>query len=247
MNSPRVRYECDDQIAVVVMDDGEHNLVSPIMLRELGQALDRAEREAAVVVLAGREGVFSAGFDLKILKRGVGDAFSMLTGGFGLATRLLAFPKPVVVACPGHAIAMGAFLLLAGDLRIGVRGAYKIVTNEVAIGLTMPHAGIELCRQRLQPAHVVRAALLAEAYAPDAAVEAGFLDRVVAEEDLLRTARETARGLAALDPKAHTRTKHRLRRRLLRRLRRAMLRDRLDFVKLGVLRLARGWRTSRST
>ncbi len=237
MDSSRVSYELAGRVATIVLDDGNRNVISPRMIRELNDALSLAEKEKAVVVLTGREDVFSAGFDLAILKRGVFDAFGMICGGFELAARLLSFPTPVVIACNGHAIAMGAFLLLSGDLRIGTPGRFRIVTNEVAIGLTMPFAGVEICRQRLAPAHFVRAAVLAEDYTPETAVEAGFLDRLVAAEDLLPEAVATATRLAELDLKAHYRTKLRARRQLLKKLKRAMLRDRVDFVLQGARRV----------
>lgn len=237
MQSSLVSYKLDGPVATIAMDDGKRNVISPTMLSELNSALDRAEKDQAVVVLTGREDVFSAGFDLNILKSGVLDAFSMLTGGFALAARLLAFPTPVVIAANGHAMAMGAFLLLSGDYRFGAHGEFKIVTNEVAIGLTMPAAGIEICRQRLAPAHFVRAALLAEQYRPETAVEAGFLDRVVSAGDLSRESLDVAGQLAKLDMKAHYQTKLRARRQTLRALKRGIRRDRVDFVLKGASRI----------
>ena len=237
MNPSIVRCEIEEAVATIVMDDGKQNVISPRMIRQLHRALNTAEKERAVVVLTGREGVFCSGFDLNILKSGVLDAFKMLIGGFELAARLLAFRTPVVVACSGHAVAMGAFLLLAGDDRLGAAGPFKIVTNEVAIGLTMPFAGIEICRQRLVPAHFVRAALLAEEHTPESAVEAGFLDRVVPAEDLLRESVDVARRLARLDLNAHYETKLRARRQTLVALKRAILRDRFDFIAKGMRRL----------
>ncbi len=133
------------------MDDGKVNVLSIPMLGEINAALDQAESAGAVVVLTGRDGRFSGGFDLAVLRAGGPDALTMLRGGFDLAERLLTFPTPVVVACSGHAIAMAAFLLLSGDYRIGAAGPFKITANEVAIGLPMPMAAIEICRQRLTP------------------------------------------------------------------------------------------------
>ena len=236
MTSPLVSYQLEGPIATLVMDDGKRNVISPQMLQELNAALDRAEKDKAVVVLTGREDVFCAGFDLNILRSGVLDAFRMLIGGFQLSARLLAFPRPVVIACNGHAIAMGAFILLSGDYRIAPAEDFRIVTNEVAIGLTMPAAGIELCRQRLAPAHFVRAAILAEDYTPATAVDAGFLDRTV-PGDLMPEAIAVATRLAKLDPEAHFRTKRKARRRLLRKLRKAIFLDRVSFLALGVRRM----------
>jgi enoyl-CoA hydratase len=207
------------------MDDGKVNVLSPRMLDELDGALDRAAADAAVVVLTGREGVFSAGFDLAVLRGGGDEAVRMLQAGFRLAERILSFPNPVVIACPGHAIAMGVFLVLSADYRIGVTGPYKLVANEVAIGLTMPRAAAEICRQRLAPAAFNRAVILAEPFSPESAVAAGFLDRVVQPSELDEVARTTAAQLAGLDRIAHAATKLRTREQALTALRAAIEAD----------------------
>jgi len=208
---PLVSYHLEDAIATITMDDGKVNALSPAMQAELNTALDQAEADGAVVVLCGRDGVFSAGFDLGVIRGGVGDAALMVRGGFDLSHRLLSFPRPVVVACTGHAIAMGLFLLLSGDYRVGANGPYKLMANEVAIGMTLPQAAIEILRQRVAPAHFNRAAVLAEAYSPANAVEAGFLDKVVEPLEVLTTSRDMAVALSKLDMAAHAATKQRLR------------------------------------
>ncbi len=139
--STLVTYRLRDSVATITMDDGKVNALSLAMLTELGAALDRASADRAVVVLTGREGVFSAGFDLPVLQAGGTEAAELLHAGFDLAARLLAFPAPVLVACPGHAIAMGAFLVLSGDYRIGASGPYKYTANEVAIGMSSAAGG----------------------------------------------------------------------------------------------------------
>jgi enoyl-CoA hydratase len=208
---PLVSYHLDGAIATVTMDDGKVNALSPAMQTEINSALDRAEADSAVVLLSGRDGVFSAGFDLRVIRGRGEDAAGMVRGGFDLAHRLLSFPTPVVVACTGHAIAMGVFLLLSGDYRVGANGPYKLMANEVAIGMTLPRAAIEILRQRVAPAQFNRAAILAETFTPANAVEAGFLDQVVDPLEVLTTARETALALSKLDMAAHTATKQRLR------------------------------------
>lgn len=199
----RVSYHMDEGVGTITMDDGKVNALSLPMLAELNAAVDRAESDGAVVVLTGREGVFSAGFDLATLRAGGPDALAMVQGGFELAWRLLSFPTPVVMACSGHAIAMGMFLLLSGDYGIGAAGPYKITANEVAIGMTVPMAGVEIARLRLSPAHIARTILLAEVFSPADAVGAGFVDRVVAPGELQDTARSVATELSRLDMKAH--------------------------------------------
>jgi enoyl-CoA hydratase len=206
-----VSYSCDGGVATITLDDGKANVLSPSMQGAIGSALDQAEADDAVVVLTGRPGVFSGGFDLRVLGAGGDEAVTMLRGGFQLAHRLLSFSRPVVVACTGHAVAMGAFTLLSADYRIGADGPFRIVANEVAIGLTMPHSALAILRWRLVPAYFDRAVMLSETFDPHAAVAAGFLDRVVAPDEVLPAALELAAAAAALDARAHAGTKRRAR------------------------------------
>lgn len=221
----RVAYRLEGSIATLAMDDGKANVLSPVMLEELNAALDRALGDGAVVVLSGRDGRFSAGFDLAVLRAGDAEAPAMLRAGFELAERLLSFPAPVVAACTGHAIAMGAFLLLSADYRIGVAGPYKITANEVALGLAMPHSAVEVCRQRLAPAHLGRVVANAEVYSPQAAVDAGFLDRIVDPADLPEAVNRVAAELSELGMKAHAASKLRVRDPALKALRAAIEAD----------------------
>jgi enoyl-CoA hydratase len=206
-----VSYRLDGPVATIVMDDGKVNAISPRMIGEVNAALDRAEADRAVVVLAGREGVFSAGFHLPTLRAGGSDAIVMVRSGFELAERLLSFPFPVVVACTGHAVAMGAFLLLSGDYRVGLEGTYRLVANEVAIGIPVPDPAIEILRNRLTPAAFNRAVTLAEPFSPQNAVAAGFLDTVVPAGELDPTVRAVATTASTLDMAAHVDTKLRAR------------------------------------
>jgi enoyl-CoA hydratase len=121
----------------------------------------------------------------------------------------------VIVACPGNAVAKGAFLLLSADYRIGVEGPYKICLNEVQIGMTMHHAGIELARDRLSRAAFQRSVNNAEIFDPHGAMQAGFLDKVVPAEQLLDTALAAARELKKLNMLAHKNTKLKVRKGLL--------------------------------
>jgi enoyl-CoA hydratase len=225
-----VSYQLKDSIATITMDDGKVNVLSSATLGELDAALDRAMADRAVVLLAGRPGVFSAGFDLPVLNAGGAESVAMVRAGFALAERLLSYPMPVVIACTGHAVAMGVFILLSGDYRVGAAGPYKIAANEVAIGLTMPRAAVEILRQRLAPAHFNRAATLAEPFSPDNAVEAGFLDRVVGAADLYDVARGAAAAAATLDLDAHLATKLRVRQHTLNAVRAAIDADNAEFL-----------------
>jgi enoyl-CoA hydratase len=228
--SALVNYALSDSIATVTFDDGKVNVMSLPMLTALHVAFDKAQSDHAVVLLAGRPGVFSAGFDLPVLARGDADSRAMLKAGFELAERLLAFPTPVVAACGGHALALGAFLVLSCDYRIGAAGAFKIGANEVAIGLTMPRVATEICRQRVATPHFNRAVINAEIYAPQEAVVAGFLDAVVPAPDLAATARAAAAQLAQLNLPAHAATKLRARAELLRAIRHAIVADDAEYA-----------------
>jgi enoyl-CoA hydratase len=226
MDEP-VDYRLEDSVATITMDDGKVNVLSPRMQAAIHRAFDQAEADGAAVVLRGRDGIFSAGFDLAILRDGTGDdGLAMVRGGFELALRVLAFPFPVVIACTGHAIAMGAFLLLSGDYRVGAAGAYRLVANEVAIGLPVPRPAIAILRHRLTPACADRASILAEPFTPDNAVAAGFLDRVVEPERLFDVAAELAAAARGLDQDAHAATKLRARDDLLTAVRAGI---RLDY------------------
>jgi len=215
-------YELQDGIGIIAMDDGKANALSPAMQAEINAGLDAAERDRAVAMLCGRPGLFCGGFDLGVLRAGGPDATAMVRGGFELAERLLSYPQPVVIACTGHAIAMGLFVLLSGDYRLGAAGPFKLVANEVAIGMTMPRAAIEITQQRVAPTHVSRVLVNAEVFDPDGALVAGLIDRVVPADDVIDEALAVARGLAALDMTAHAATKRRTREATLTALRAAI-------------------------
>jgi enoyl-CoA hydratase len=216
-------YELNDQIATIAMDDGKVNAFSIPMLQAVHAAFDQAERDGAIVILTGREGYFSAGFDLKVFAGGdVDRVIEMLTLGATLAERILGFQRPVITACPGHTVAAGAFMALAADLRIGTEGPFKIGLNEVKIGLTVPWFVIELARQRLNPAHFNRAVVSATMYDPAEAVTAGFLDRIVPADELRAASLDAAATLAELNPAAHAATKLRVRGNSLKAIRSAI-------------------------
>ena len=201
-------YELADGVATITLDDGKVNALSPAMTSEIGEQLERAEADEAVVLMTGRATTLSAGFDLKVEPEGWRE---MLIGGAEVAKRLLSFPRPTVIACNGNAIAMGGFLLLAADHRIGADGEFKIGLNEVAIGMTIPWFGIELARHRLTPPYFDRCTVTGTFLAPGEALKAGFLDEVTAPEELLDTASERAATLAGVNFDAHRATKLRVR------------------------------------
>jgi enoyl-CoA hydratase len=203
-----MNYALQDNIAIVSMDDGKANAVGHNFLDAINSALDRAEEEkAGAVILRGREGMFSAGFDLGEFKKGPEATVAMVTKGMQLLIRLYGFPLPLVVACTGHGIAMGAFVILACDTRIGTRGNYKITLPETAIGMEVPPTMLELAASRIPPGFMTRAAIQSEVFDPDQAVPAGFLDEVVEAGELDKRAFSVAEKLAQLPAREYAANK----------------------------------------
>ncbi len=236
MTSEFVNYSLLNQIATVRIDDGKRNALSPQILGEINQALDRAEADSAIVIITGRESVFSAGFDLKVMQRGGTTALGMLRAGYALTARVLAYPRPVIVACNGHSLAMGVFLMLSADYVIGCRGDFKIAANEVAIGLPMPRVAAATLRNRLAPAAFQQAVTLSKYFDVDAALAAGFFDELVVPVDLLERATASADEFKALDPRAHRVSKRKIRAALIRKIRRSIPLDLLDAALMGLRR-----------
>ena len=216
--SDLVSYTMTEGVATVTLANGKVNALSPDVIAGIHAALDRAEMDEAVVVLTGQPGILSGGYDLKVMKSGPEATRNLVASGSALTLRMLAHPQPIVVACPGHAVAKGAFLLLACDYRVGVEGPFQIGLNEVKIGMTMHHVGLALARDRLTPSAFQRSVVNAEMFGPQAAMEAGFLDQVVATEQLMPTALALAQQLAQLNKKAHAQTKRKARKVLLEAL-----------------------------
>ena len=198
MSESPVSFELSDAVAVVRMDDGKANALSPAMLDGLDEALTRAEKEAKATVLVGRENRFSAGFDLRHMMAGPAEARALLTRGADVLMKAYGHPQPLLIACTGHALAGGALLVLTGDVRIGTLGEFKIGLNEVAIGMPLPILALELARDRLDPKKLTEATLTARQYRPRDAVTAGYLDEVLEADAVLPAVLERAGRLAQL-------------------------------------------------
>ena len=228
MTQEPVQYSLRDQVATIRIDDGKRNALSPEVFRGINKALDRAESDGAIVIITGREGVFSAGFDLKVMQRGGINALGMLRAGYALTARVLAFPYPVIIACSGHSLAMGVFLMLSADYVIGSRGDFKIAANEVAIGMKMPRVAAAMLKHRLNPAAYQRAVTVSKFFDVESALEAGLFDELVDPEDLLARAGTCADEFKQLDSRAHTSSKRRIRAALIRKIRLSTPLDVLD-------------------
>ena len=224
--SEPVHYNLDDGIATIRIDDGKRNAMAPVVIEGINKALDRAEADGAIVILTGRDDVFSAGFDLKVLNRGGSKAIGMLGGGYGLTRRVLNYPYPVITACNGHVLAMGVFLMLSSD--------FKISANEVAIGMPMPRTAAAVLGNRLNPADYQRAVTLAEYFDVESALHAGFFDELVDTGELMNRAVSRAEAFKALDFEAHATSKRRIRKTLSRKIRRSIP---IDLIEAGLIGL----------
>ena len=204
-----VKYELNEAVATIMLDDGKVNVLGPDMQSAISEALDRAEKDSAkAVVIAGNQRVFSGGFDLSVFQSGDAKAaLGMLAGGFELSVRCLTFPAPVIMAATGPAIAMGSFLLLSGDHRIG-QPKTRCQAIEVAIGMTIPISAIEIMRARLTPAAFHRGTAMAATFAGDEALGGGWLDELVGADQVVARAQQVAAEAATtLHPGAHRATK----------------------------------------
>ena len=228
--SDLVSYQLDDGIATLTLNNGKVNAISPDVIAAFNAALDQSEKDRAVVIVTGQPGILSGGYDLKVMTSSPEAASSLVTEGSTLARRMLSHPFPIIVASPGHAIAKGAFLLLSADYRIGVEGPFNIGLNEVQIGMTMHHAGIELARDRLRKSAFNRSVINAEIFNPEGAMQAGFLDQVVSVEALSETARTVATQLKKINMNAHGKTKLKSRKAFLDTLDAAIELDKKSFV-----------------
>jgi enoyl-CoA hydratase len=193
-----VSFEQDGSVAMIELDDGKANAITLDVLAGIDDGLVKARSSgASAVLLIGRPGRFSAGFDLSVMTSGEDQMRELVTGGAELLMRMFSYPMPVVCACTGHALAMGSLLLLAADVRIGASGDFKIGLNEVAIGMGLPIFAVELARYRLTPAGF-NAALLGDVFGPEGALTAGYLDRVAPADEVVAEASATAHRLGEL-------------------------------------------------
>lgn len=228
-----ITYQSEEKYVIITIKNGKANAISHEVIAGLNSALDKAEAESKVVILTGQPGILSAGFDLKVMTASPKAALELVTKGSRLSHRMLSFPTPIIIACNGHAVAKGAFLLLSCDYRIGIEGDFKIGLNEVAIGMTMHNAGIEIAKARLSSVSFERSVCNAEMYSPEEAVIAGFLDKIVPAENLMSTITKAAENFSKLNMKAHAGTKLKSRKPYLDKLANAIELDLTSEISLN--------------
>ena len=212
-------FRIEQEIAIFEFDDGKANALGHELIEQFFFVLAEAESHAKGLLISGRQGVFSAGFDLREIKKGGSAAAELVKKGARLFHRMFDFPKPLVACCAGHAVAAGAFLLLSCDYRIGSAGPFKYGLNETAIGMApLPVFGNELALNRLSPRFLSRAVIQSEMFCPEDAFEAGFLDQIVEPSDLFESARSKTLELSSLPTIAYGKMKRDIRASSLERM-----------------------------
>ena len=208
MSRELVKLSADGDVSIITLDDGKANVFSPLMTEAIEKLLDKVPVDKGSLLITGRSGIFSGGFDLKVMSSGdLEEINRMVKVGFNLLARIYSFPRPVVCACSGHAIALGAFLLLCADYRLGARGDFMVGANEIRNNMTVPEPILELSRARINKNHWFRAILNAEMYGPEQAIDPGYLDETVNPENLMDSALKKALDLANLDHPVYQITK----------------------------------------
>lgn len=194
-----MKYEIlDDGIVKISLDNGKANPVSLELANEIIAALDKAQEDGKGVLLCGNPGIFSAGFDLKVIATGMDKAQAMLHAGFLMTEKLYKHPQPVVIACEGHAVGMGVFMLLAADYRVGAKGEFAIRLPETEIGMHFTDILKIIAKNHIAPHHHNRAIVQSRAYSPDDAAQIGMLDETVAPEEVVEVAMQRLQELCAL-------------------------------------------------
>ena len=228
MSTP-VQYTSKDAYVIITITNGKANAISHEVIDALNIGIQSSRTRKESCYFNGTTWYFFLlDMTLKSMTASPEAALELVTKGSMLSLRMLSFPFPVIIACGGHAIAKGAFLLLSADYRIGTEGDFKIGLNEVMIGMTMHHAGIEIAKARLAPIYFERSISNSEIYTPANAVTAGFLDRIVPEDHLMPTAIKIAEMFSNLNKKAHAETKLKVRKNYLNTLQQAIEQDRIE-------------------
>mmetsp|Transcript_142066 Transcript_142066/g.247552 ORF Transcript_142066/g.247552 Transcript_142066/m.247552 type:complete len:249 (-) Transcript_142066:255-1001(-) len=194
-----------ENVGMLQLNDGRSNAFGHQMLSDAYRCLAEAEKDllecAGALVILGNEKVFSSGFDLKAMMQGPEAAKRLVNEGAALIERLVLFPRPVVVAATGHAVALGAFVLLTGDYRIGAASVggkpLKVGLNETANGMRMPDFFAEGARATLAPQYLRESVALGLIFDAERAQVVGFLDETVPQENVMQAAEAKAKELAS--------------------------------------------------
>ena len=200
--------ESKDDVSIITIDDGKANVFSKNMIDAFNECLDNVPSDKGSLIITGREGMFSAGFDLKVISSGdIEKIRDMTLNGFKLLARIFSFPRPVLAACSGHGIALGTFLLCCCDYRIGIKGEYMVGANEMRTNMVIPTPILELIKFRVTQSYKYRAVLGGEMFALEDATKTGIIDEITESNNLMNTAMEKAKDLSTMGNPSYSLTK----------------------------------------
>jgi enoyl-CoA hydratase len=232
----RIHVERQDAVAIITMNDGKANVLNKEFFDQMQSVLVELEADDSVgaVLLTGHSKFFSAGLDLKTLPALAKDELLPILIQFSEMTlQMFNFPKPLIAAVNGHALAGGCVLLLCCDRRFVTAEGAKIGLNEIGIGLALPTFVSELALSSLGPAGLQEAVMEATVYAPEGALRVGYAHTLCSSELLLEEAGAAAAKMSRLPTTAYGTTKRRIRAAAIQRAEQARGGEIQDFLSSG--------------
>ena len=198
----------ENDISIIKLDDGKANAFSYDMLSQVNELLTQVPRDSGALVITGREGLFSGGFDLKTLATGDMEKITkMVQLGYRLLLELFSFDRPIVAAVSGHSIALGLFVTCSADYRIAIDGKYVCQANEVRNNMDIPTQIMEIIKARVNKKYFYPAVYHSDAYSVQESIEVGYIDEVVSEDQFMQRVMEKAKELATLPHPFYANTK----------------------------------------
>ena len=209
MTAPSATLSQENNISVIKLDDGKANAFSHEMLTIFNELLARVPRDSGALVITGRDGLFSGGFDLKTLSTGDMDKIKIMVQlGYRTLLELYSFQRPVIAAVSGHSIALGLFVTCCADYRVAIDGKYICQANEVRNNMDIPPQIMEILKARVNKNYFYPAVYHSDAYSMKDSIAVGYIDEVVSQEHLMSRAMEKAAELASLPHPHYVNTKH---------------------------------------
>ncbi|MEW6143641.1 MAG: enoyl-CoA hydratase/isomerase family protein [Thermodesulfobacteriota bacterium] len=216
-----VHLTVDDGIATVALDRPRVNAINEQVVLELRNAFRELALDARVkaVILTGRGSFFSFGFDIPAFMDYPKESFRRFVMSFSeLVQRIFVFPKPVIAALNGHAVAGGCVLAIACDRRVMAGGKAKIALNELTLGASVFTSIAEILKYTVGPRTAQLLLYMGKMNSAEEALALGLVDKVVSAEDMDSEALAAAHELAGWDAFAFGSIKRLLRKETLERI-----------------------------
>ncbi len=208
-----IHIEREGAVSVLRIEQGKVQAMDLELMTAFGEKLDELQAlRPGAVILTGTGSAFSAGVDLPRLLEGGTDYIKKFVPALcdGIQ-KLFAFPRPVIAAVNGHAIAGGCIFVCACDYRIMAEGSARLGVPELLVGVAFPPIVLEVLRFALPKEHLQELVYLGQTYAAGKALSLGLLDEIVKPESMLERAKEVADRLASAPMSAFESCKRQLR------------------------------------